>query len=540
MFVRLKSYLSKGNRYEYLQIVESYRDHGAVRQRVVSNIGRLDHLAASGQLDQIVSGLSRYSQAYRGFQAFLRGELDGCSARTWGPALLFGRLWEDQRLPEVIRHLAQGRGFQFEVERAVFALALQRLCAPGSDLSGRGWLETVEAPGLQVLRLQHLYRTCAFLAGIREELERELFFRDRDLFSQELDLVFLDTTSTYVYRDEETAYRRRGFSRDRRADLPQFVLCVAVDAKGWPVAWEIYPGNTADGTALERIVGALRERFRIRRAIVVADRGMMSQETIRLLQNHPAPFDYILGCRMRKQKEVSEEVLARAGRYQKVAANLEVKEVNVGGRRYLVCRNPEEAQKDQVAREAILAQLEEVLSQGPRGLIGNKGYRRFLKIAKGSVRIDPEAVERDARLDGKFVLATNTDLPAAEVARSYKSLWRVERTFRQEKSTLEVRPIYHHRDDTCIGHIVASFLALRLEVDLQRRLEEKEIEAPWPQLMQQLSQVQAVHIGLGGRHFLLRTDLGPLASSAFQAVGMRPPPRMGGGGRKDVVPKIGV
>ena len=134
MFVRLKSYLSKGNRYEYLQIVESFRDQGAVRQRVVSNLGRLDQLAASGQLDQIVSGLSRYSEAYRGFQAFLRGELEGCTARTWGAALLFGRLWEEQKLPEVIRHLAQGREFQFDVERAVFALSLQRLCAPGSEI----------------------------------------------------------------------------------------------------------------------------------------------------------------------------------------------------------------------------------------------------------------------------------------------------------------------------------------------------------------------------------------------------------------------
>jgi Transposase DDE domain len=531
MFVRLKSYLSKGNRYEYLQIVESFRDQGAVRQRVVSNLGRLDQLVASGQLEQIVSGLSRYSEAYRGFQAFLRGELDGCTARTWGPALLFGRLWEDQRLPEVIRHFSQGRGFQFEVERAVFALSLQRLCAPGSDLFGRGWLETIEAPGLSALRLQHLYRTCAFLAGIREELERELFFRDRDLFSQELELVFLDTTSTYVYRDQETSYRRRGFSRDRRADLPQFILCVAVDAKGWPVAWEIYPGNTADGAALEKIVGTLRGRFRIRRTIVVADRGMMSPGAIRLLEDHPVPFDYILGCRMRKQKEVNQEVLARAGRYQVVAGNLEVKEVNVRGKRYVVCRNPEEAQKDQAAREAILSQLEEVLSHGPKGLIGNKGYRRFLKITKGSVRIDPWAIEEDARLDGKFVLATNTDLPAAQVAQSYKSLWRVERTFREEKSTLEVRPIYHHRDDTSLGHIVASFLALRLEVDLQRRLEEKEIKAPWSQLMQQLAQVQAVHLGLAGRHFVIRTDLDPLASSAFQAVGLRPPPRMVEGGR---------
>lgn len=525
MFVRLKSYLSKGNRYEYLQIVESYRDHGAVRQRVVSNIGRLDQLAASGQLDQVVAGLSRYSQAYRGFQAFLRGELEGCTSRSWGPALLFGRLWERQRLPPVIEGLLRGRAFQFDVERATFALALQRLCTPGSDLLGSRWIETVEEPGFDGLKLQHLYRTCGFLSEVREELERELFFRDRDLFSRELDLVFLDTTSTYVHRDTETLYRRRGYSRDRRPELPQWVLCVAVDRHGWPVAWETYPGNTADGAALERIVDLLRERFRIREVIVVADRGMMSAGAIRLLEGQ-APYGYILGCRMRRQQVVSEEVLARAGRYQVVTENLEVKEVNVEGRRYIVCRNPEEAVKDAAAREVMLAQLEEKLPQGPKGLIGNKGYRRFLKIEKGSMRIDPEAVERDARLDGKFVLATNTDLSAVEVARSYKSLWRVERTFREEKSTLKVRPIYHHRDDTSLGHIVASFLALRLEVDLQRQLEEKGMEASWPHLMHDLQQVQAVTMGLEGRRFRIRTDLSPLAAQAFEAIGLRPPPRM--------------
>jgi hypothetical protein len=213
---------------------------------------------------------------------------------------------------------------------------------------------------------------------------------------------------------------------------------------------------------LRRIVPLLRERFAVRRVIVVADRGMISAATVALLVGHrTAPFDDILGCRLRRQREVSAQVLARAGRYQAVAENLQVKEVAVGGRRYVVCRNPEEAAKDAAARQAILAKLERTLAaSGPKAIIGNRGFARFVKVRRGSVTIDSAAVARDARLDGKFVLTTNTDLPAGEVALTYKTLWRVERVFREEKSTLAVRPIYHHRDDSSIGHIVACFLAL--------------------------------------------------------------------------------
>jgi hypothetical protein len=224
-------------------------------------------------------------------------------------------------------------------------MALQRLCCPGSDLQGSGWVKTVEADGFDRLELQHFYRTCGFVFAVRQDLEPRLFFRDRDLFSTQLDLVFVDTTSLCVYRDTETLWRKWGYSRDRRGDLTQFVLCVAVDRHGWPVAWEVFPGHTADRPALRRIVEILRQRFKVRSVIIVADRGMIARDTIALLTQHPkAPFNYILGCRMRRQREVSEEVLARAGRYEGVA------------------------EKDAAARDA------------------------------------------------KFVLTTNTDLPAGEVA----------------------------------------------------------------------------------------------------------------------------
>ncbi len=521
MFVRTK----RSGSHEYLQIVRSYREGRRVRQQVIGTLGRRDQLVASGELDELLGSLGRFSERLRVVEQVRTSGLQARTALAWGPALVFGRLWDTQGLPAILEHLAQGRKFQFDLERVAFAMALQRLCAPGSDLQGSSWIHTVEARGFDELKLQHFYRTTGFLFDVRADLEERLFLKDRDLFSGGLDVVFIDTTSVYVWRDSETAWRKRGYSRDRRGDLPQLVLCVVVDQHSWPIAWEVFPGNTADQPAFRAVIARLRERFHIRRVIVVADRGMISKDTLQLLIEHEsAPFDYVLGCRLRQDKEVSEQVLSRPGRFQRVDETLEVKEVLVEGRRYVVCRNDHEARKDRAARAALIEKLERTLSDhGPKAVIANKGFARFLKVAKSSVTIDREAVQADARLDGKFVLTTNTELSTAEVATTYKSLWRVERTFREEKSTLEVRPIFHHRDDTSIGHIVASFLALRLEVDLQRRLDERQVEVSWPDLMRDLGQVQAVQVDLDGQRYRLRTDLCGAAHQAFAAAGVRPP-----------------
>jgi hypothetical protein len=524
VFIRVKRSVQSSGTYEYLQIVESVRDGARVRQRVIGNLGRRDQIVADGTLDGLLRSLAKFSERLRVVERVREEGLEAHLARSWGPALVFERLWREQRMPELLRSLSEGRRFGFDVERVAFALALQRLCAPGSDLQGSAWLRTVEAPGFGGIALHHLYRTVGFLEEVRDELERALFFRDRDLLSQSVDLVFIDTTSTFVYRFDESELRRRGYSRDRMPDQPQVVICLAVDAQGWPIAWDILPGSTADKPALVAMIHKLRERFRIRRAVVVADRGMISKDTIALLEDHAeAPFDFVLGCRMRQQKEVSEEVLGRAGRYHHVADNLEVKEVVVEDRRYIVCRNPAEAAKDAAARETLLAKLEAALEHSPKSVIGNKGFARFLKLHKDSVTIDRQAIERDQRLDGKFVLRTSLDLPAEEVALAYKSLWRVERAFRETKQTLDVRPLYHHRDDTTVGHIVGCFLALRLEVDLQRRLDAAGVDCSWPDVMRDLDQVKAVEVTLDGRRYRLRTELRGMASAVFAAAGVRPP-----------------
>jgi hypothetical protein len=277
MFVRVKTVAQDGRSYEYLQIVRSVRDGARVRQELVASLGRRDLLVATGQLDRLVQALARFSTRLRVVEAARDERFVARDARSWGPALVFGRLWERQGLPEILGRLAAGRRFGFDPERVAFALALQRLCAPGSDLQGAAWAQTVEAPGFADLALHHFYRTVPWLAAIRHELERELFFQDRDLFSGELDLVFVDTTSVYLYRDGMSDLVRHGYSRDRRPDLPQLALCVAVDGQGWPVAWEALPGNTADTAALSLTLARFRERFQIRRAVVVADRGMLGQ-----------------------------------------------------------------------------------------------------------------------------------------------------------------------------------------------------------------------------------------------------------------------
>jgi len=525
MFVRVKRSVQSSGTYEYLQIVESARDGAQVRQRVIANLGRRDRLVADGTLDALLLSLSKFSERLRVIEKAREGDgLRAHTAKTWGPALIFERLWREQGMAELMRRLARDRRFEFDVERVAFALALQRLCSPGSDLAGSGWLDTVECSGFDRISLHHMYRTVGFLADVREELEQELFFKDRDLLSHSLDLVFIDTTSTFIYRPEQSELRRRGYSRDKRPDQPQVVICLAVDQTGWPIAWDIVPGNTADKKAFVAMIAKLRERFRIQRVVVVADRGMISAKTIAFLDDHAeAPFHFILGCKMRQQKEVNEDVLARAGRYHTVADNLDVKQVVVDGRRYVVCRNPIEAKKDALARQAILDKLEASLQTGPKSVIGNTGFKRFVSIQRDAISIDREAVARDARLDGKFVLRTNTDLATDEVALAYKSLWRVERAFRETKSTLDVRPIYHHRDDTTLGHIVGCFLALRLEVDLQRRLDAREVDGSWPDLMRDLSSVQAVDLSMDGRRYRLRTDLQGQAAKLFAAAGVRVP-----------------
>jgi Transposase DDE domain len=524
MFVRVKRVPTNGRDYRYLQVVETRRERGRVTQHLVANFGRLDEVVASGDLDRVIEGLVAHSQTLQLIQRYRGGAVQATSDKVWGPVLIFERLWEDLELPALLRRLVRRRRLAFDFERVVFALVLQRILAPGSDRAGVKWSETVHARGFETLRLPHYYRALRVLWEKKVPIEQALYAKGLDLFNQPLDLVFFDTTSLYFEGRGPAGLARLGKSKDHRPDHPQVILGILMRRDGLPIACEVWPGNTADVTRLTVIADLLRKRFAIQRVVVVCDRGMISAQNLAALE--ALGFQSIVGAKMRGVREVRDEVLARAGRYQDVRENLQVKEVRVEDRRYIVCFNPEEAAKDRADREQILATLEKKLARGGvKRLIPNRGYRRFLKVRAGQCTIDQQRVDEDARYDGKYVLRTTTDLPADEVALAYKNLLWIERLFRDLKSLLETRPIYHHWvKDNVKGHIFACFLALYLVVVLRKKIAALGRPVEWADLIRDLSQLRAIGLQLDDQHYLLRTDLRGTAHTAFQAVGLRPPP----------------
>jgi hypothetical protein len=507
--------------YAYLQVVENHREGRRTVQRVLCTLGRVDRLTAGGATDALLRSLARFGQRVRVVDGYRAGQLEAGAVRQLGPDLVFGRLWRAVGVQGVLEELLRERGFGFPVERAVYLTVLHRLFEAGSDRRAERWQRDVVVPGADGLELHHLYRAMRWLGESKDAVEEGLFQRRRDLFT-DLTLAFFDTTSLAFEGQGGESLGQYGHSKDHRPDLRQLVLGAVLTGEGRPVCCELWPGNHADARALLPVVDRLRERFGLRRVCWVADRGMVSAQTIQDLEARE--LEYILGARMRRTREVREEVLGRAGRYHDVAGNLRVKEVRVAGRRYVVCHNPQEAAKDAADRAAIVAALEDALRQGARELVGNRGFRRFLRVERTAVTIDPAKVAADARYDGKFVLRTNTALPAAEVALQYKRLLLVERFFRAAKALLETRPVFHHWDATIRGHVFCSFLALVLVDELQRRLAARGQELEWDPIRRDLEALAEVAVQDGEERYLLRTALQGVAGTALQAVGVAVPP----------------
>ncbi len=530
----------------YLQIVESHRTGDQVRQRVIATLGRLDELEASGQLDRLLRSGARFVQQAMVLDAMRTGEVPAITVRRIGPALLFERLWVETGCQSVITALARRRGHRFRLERAVFLTVLHRLMRGGSDLAAERWREEYRIAGSDGLDLHHLYRAIAWLGeelpadqqdgatrfaprGSKDLIEEHLFAHRRDLFSR-LDLVFMDTTSLYFEGLGGQSIGQYGYSKDHRPDLRQMILAVLIDGDGRPVCSEMWPGNTADVTSLVPVIDRLRRRFAIGRVCVVADRGMISAETIAALEQRG--LLYILGVRERTDKLVRDVVLNDAAPFvpliiEKRGRDIDysAKAVTLGGVRYIVCINHQEAAKDAADRTAILAALERQLHCGDKALVGNTGFRRFLKtVGDGHFAIDRSKADEDARFDGVFVLRTNTDLNPLAAMLRYKQLWAVEQTFRTAKHLLATRPIFHKLDETIRGHVFCSFLALVLKAELEARIAALGQNGSWPAIIADIDALTETQVEQDGKRFLLRSTPRIAAGLALRAADVALPP----------------
>jgi transposase len=363
----------------------------------------------------------------------------------------------------------------------------------------------------------------------KDLIEERLFAQRRDLFSN-LSMVFFDTTSVYFEGEGGETLGAYGHSKDHRGDRKQMVIGVILDEQGRPICCEMWPGNTTDVKTLIPVVDRLRGKFNIDRICIVADRGMISKETVAALRKSVRNVSYILGVRMRAVKRVRETVLADKKPFKTVygprktskdPSPLKVKEVMVGKARYIVCHNEEQARKDEADRAAIVESLKDKLKAPDKALVGNKGYRKFLKTSEGKhFELDTDKIASEVLYDGKWVLQTDLDAEPKEVALRYKDLWAVEAFFRSLKSIMENRPIYHKCDETIRGHVFCSFLALVLFQELQLRLVERGWSVEWARLKDDLDALEDVTVECTGQPFTIRSQTRGDAGKALQAAGV--------------------
>lgn len=544
MFVREK----RIGAYSYLYLVETVRENGKTKQRIIRNLGRKEVVEANGDLDRLARSAARLSQRSIILSLIEDGGIANVTCRRIGATLLFERLWRDSGCRAVVEELLAGRRFEFAVERAVFLTVLHRLMVSGSDRACEHWRDDYRIDGVGGLELHHLYRAMIWLgeelpasdqAGrtlvprcIKDLIEERLFAHRRDLFS-DLSVVFMDTTSLYFEGRGGETLGQNGHSKDYRPHLKQMIVGIIIDEDGRPVCSEMWPGNTTDVTTLLPVVDRLRQRFAIGRVCVVADRGMISAEAIAGLEERG--LEYILGVRERSSKEVYEVVLNDPApsvplvipRPRRPDTELEAKEVRVGKHRYVVCRNLIEAKRDAEVRKAVLRSLRASLRHGDKTLVSNSAYRRYLKTPdEKHFEIDEKRVAEDARYDGLYVLRTNTSLDPLATMLRYRELLKVEQIFRTTKSILDTRPIYHQRDASIRGHVFCSFLALVLRKALEDRLVAARVRPEWGALLLDLDRLQEIETEQEGKSFILRTPVTGDVGLVFQAVGVALPPNI--------------
>lgn len=554
-----------GSVVRYLQLAHNERHpvSGNPVAKVIHNFGRAERVDREG-LARLVSSISRFLDPTAAVAAAHGGEVEVVDSRRLGGAWTLDRVWERLGIGAAIRRVAAGRRLDSElVERVVFALVAQRALEPGSKLAATGWVaERVAIEGLAGFSDDQAYRAMDFLLDALEEIAAEVFASVAHLLNLDLDIVFVDTTSTYwqvetadelaelacdpaddeVSSPAEAGVRAFGHSKDHRPDLPQVVIAMAVTRDGVPVRCWTFPGNTAD-TAIIRTVKDDLAGWNLRRLVWVADRGFASAANRAYLTRGGG--HYIHAEKLRQTNTEAAAALARAGRYRTVADNLRVKEVHVapggdgdgdeGARaaRFVICHNPEQADRDAAVRANLIAHLQQLIdgSDGwsPRRreeLVGSlktkPGLRRYLRRTRtGLLRIDHTAVNREAHLDGKWLLRTSDiTLTPDDLAAAYKQLIAVERGWRDLKGALRLRPVFHYREDRIRAHIQLCWLALLL-----LRVIENATAGTWRNTRQELDRMALVTLATPDGRVAQRSMLTPGQKTILTALNLPEPPR---------------
>lgn len=524
MYLRTTKRKNKdGSVVEYFQLAHNERHPvtGKPVAKIIHNFGRTDQLDRE-ELVRLCRSIARvcnlvvvdpYKDEYSHRAATgspLPGNLKIDRTVMLGTVLVIEALWEKIGLKDVCSDIAKANRSPASYERALLAMTANRLCTPESKLGvWDRWLDTVYLPSCHGLKLRHMYEAMDLLYEHAQEVEKAVFFHTANLFNLEVDLIFYDTTTasfTTDYEDDpecnpDRTLRYFGHSKEG-VWSPQVVVALAVTREGIPVRSWVMPGNTADISTVEKIRADLRG-WDLGRAMFVADSGMNSEDNRAELAR--ACGKYLLACRMASVAEIKHDVLTKRGRYTIFKDNLQAKEVVLGDgerrKRYILCYNPKEADRQRKHRQMIVELLEAEIerhqdksatAQWAIELLASRRFKRYLRITKAKqIRIDRMAIREAAKYDGKWVIETNDDTISLEdAARGYKGLMVIEQCFRSLKRTqIKMTPMYHWLSRRIECHVKICVLALMIE-----RIAERACHKPWHQIRRALDTLQVTKL----------------------------------------------
>lgn len=523
MFTRIKTFRNKdGSVRRYLYLVATRRIKGRIKQIIMANFGRIEDVDKI--IPDIATKISKYTNKLKLID--LAKDMRSDWVKEYGPVIIFKRIWDRLGLNKLFDKYLEKRKIEFDTKERIYSMVLNRIMEPMSELGTHRWAKNLY--GFKEANDMHQwYRALKFLIGHKDRLEIDLYESQKDLFHQEIDVVLMDTTSVVYFGDGNKAedILDYGYSKQKRFDLKQVIVGIIMSKEGMPIGHEVYPGNTNDVNAFKEMIKAVNLRFKIRRVIIVCDKGMITQKNIRVLELDG--YEYIVGLRMRRLKRKDAEIILSRGNMKSITKELKGKEVDFEKRRLIVCFSEEEAQKDKEKRKEIVARLSEKLkTQGLKSILVNKEYRKYLKIEAKKPKINNAAIKAEELFDGKFVLQTNTKMDWKEIVSAYKDLWQVEAAFRTLKSELEMGPIYHHTESGIRAHIFVCFLALLLRITLEKDLKTINNNISINRVIEDIKKIKAIQITLKNIPIILRTELEGNAHYAFKAVGLKIPPRI--------------
>jgi Transposase DDE domain len=560
MYVKTTTRKTGNGEVRYLQLAHNEWDAAARRSvpKVVYSFGREDQLDKDA-IRRLVTALSRLLSPADALAATADGDLVFAESRPYGGAYVLDQLWSRLGIGKILTGLASsGRGRPRDAsaaERVLFGLVANRALAPSSKLAASEWMSRdVHIDGLGEVSDDACYRAMDWLHQVRGELEKQVYFQVADLLNLEVDLLFFDTTSTYFelgdadgeaarnWRGETAAgeddadpsktagFRTHGKSKDSRDDLPQIVIGMAVTRDGIPVRVWCWPGNTSDSALIRQVKADMRD-WTLGKVIWVADRGFSSARNRRFLQQGGG--GYIIGEKLRSESSLVKAALSRQGRYQQVAGNLQVKEVRLADAadRFVICYNPDAAERDAAVRAGLIGKLEELIAGSDklsatkraelRGKISTMpGLNRFLRLTPGGLlRADKAKAKAEENLDGKYLLrCADPQLSAEDIAAGYKQLLEVERGWRDMKSVLDLRPVYHRLEERIRAHVLLCWLALLLV-----RVAENTAGQTWPVMHRELDRIHlGAFTGPAGT-FRQRTELSKPARDLLARLGIDAP-----------------